>query len=131
MPITVIGTPGDDVITGSNGDEIYYPGASQYSQIIYDWGGNDTYVLEATSYTEIFDYAGFDVVTMAGYDLADLNFAFFDQYTLAIWSDDNLIGAWFTDMWNNPGIGVDSLVLDDVTLSREQIVAYADANFGL
>ena len=131
MPITVIGTSGDDVIYGSNGDEIYYPGASQYSQVIYDWGGDDTYVLEATSYTEIFDYAGFDVVTMAGYDLADLNFAVFDQYTVAIWSDDDLIGAYFTDMWNNPGIGVDSLVLDDVTLSREQILTYAEANFGL
>jgi len=115
---------------GTNGSEIYYPGASYYSQVIYDPGGDDYYHL-VPSYTEIFDYGGFDVVTMAGYDLSDLNFAVFDQYTVAIWSDDDSIGAWFTDMWNNPGIGVDSLVLDDVTLSRAQILSYAEANFGL
>lgn len=131
MPTTLIGTAGDDLMYGSSGSEIYYPGASYYSQTIYDPGGDDHYFLVATSYTEIFDYGGFDVVSMAGYDLADLNFAVFDQYTVAIWSDDGLIGAWFTDMWNNPGIGLDSLVLDDVTLNRDQIVSYADANFGL
>ena len=131
MPTTIIGTPGDDVLYGTYGSEIYYPGASYYSQYVYDPGGDDYYHLVPTSYTEIFDYGGFDVVTMAGYDLADLNFAVFDQYTVAIWSDDGSIGAWFTDMWNNPGNGLDSLVLDDVTLNRDQIVAYADANFGL
>lgn len=130
MPNTIIGTSGDDIIYGTSGSDIYYPGASMYSNTIYDPGGDDHYVL-VPSYTEIYDLGGTDVVTMAGYDLADLNFMVFDEYTVAIWSDDDSIGAWFVGMWNNPTNGVDSLVLDDVTLSRAQILTYANELFGL
>lgn len=130
MPNIITGTSGDDVIYGSNGSDIYYPGANQYGDTIYDMDGDDHYVLEY-GYAEIYDWGGNDVVTMVGVELADLNFTVQDQWTVAFWTDDWSRGAWFSGMWDNPSGGVDTLILDDVTLSRAQILAYAEANFGL
>lgn len=130
MPNTVIGTSGDDVIYGSNGDDIYYPGDNQYGDTIYDLDGDDYYVLEY-GYAEISDWGGTDVVRMVGVNLADLNFTVQDQWCVVFWTDDWSRAALFDGMWNNPTVGVDTLILDDVTLSREQILTYAEANFGL
>jgi Ca2+-binding RTX toxin-like protein len=130
MPNTIIGTSGDDIIYGSTGDDIYYPGANYYGDFIYDESGDDYYVLES-GYAEISDWGGNDVVRMVGVELADLNFTVQDQWTVSFWTDDGLRGAWFWGMWNNAPNGVDTLILDDVTLSREQILSYAEANFGL
>jgi len=130
MPNTIIGTSGDDIIYGSTGSDIYYPGSNYYGDTIYDMDGDDQYILES-GYAEIYDWGGTDVVTMVGVELADLNFEVLDQWTVAIWSDDWSRGVWFAGMWNNPSGGADSLVLDDVTLSREQILLYASEGFGL
>jgi len=129
MPNTIIGTSGDDIIYGSNGSDIYYPGANQYGDTIYDMNGDDYYVLES-GYAEIYDWGGTDVVRMVGVELADLNFST-DTWTVGIWSDDWSRGVWFSGMWNNPAGGVETLILDDVTLSRAQILTYAEANFGM
>ena len=130
MPNTIIGTSGDDVIYGSTGSDIYYPGLNQYGDTIYDMDGDDQYIL-TYGYAEIYDWGGNDVVTMVGVNLADLNFTVQDQWTVSFWTDDWSRGAWFAGMWNNPDGGVDTLILDDVTLSRAEILAYAEANFGM
>jgi Ca2+-binding RTX toxin-like protein len=130
MPNTITGTSGDDTLYGTSGSDIFYPGANYYGDTIYDAGGDDYYVLES-GYAEISDWGGTDVVRMVGVELADLNFTVQDQWTVSFWTDDWSRGAWFWGMWDNPANGVDTLILDDVTLSRAQILTYAEANFGL
>lgn len=130
MPNIINGTSGDDTLYGTSGSDIFYPGSNYYGDTIYDAGGDDYYVLDS-GYAEIADWGGTDTVRMSGVDLADLNFMVMNQWTVAIWSDDGLRGAWFFGMWDNPANGVDTLVLDDVTLSRAQILTYAENFFGL
>lgn len=126
MPNTYIGTTGDDVIYGTTGSDIYYPGLNQYGDTIYDMDGDDQYIL-THGYAEIFDWGGTDVVTLVGVKLADLNFST-NTWTVGIWSDDQSRGVWFSGMWDNPAGGVETLILDDVTLSRSEILAYAGEN---
>ncbi len=40
MPSTIFGTSGDDVIYGSNGSDIYCPGADPYGDSLYDMDGD-------------------------------------------------------------------------------------------
>jgi Ca2+-binding RTX toxin-like protein len=129
MPNTVTGTSGDDVLYGTYGSDIFYPGASVYGDTIYDPGGDDYYILES-GFSFITDNGGTDVATMDQV-LANLNFMIMFDTTVAIWSDDGTVGVWFENMVNNPTVGVDYLVLNDVTIGRDQILTYANEFFGL
>jgi hypothetical protein len=123
MPNPIYGTSGDDILTGTYGSDIYYPGGSVYGDTIYDPGGNDYYMLSGWSF--ITDEGGTDTATMAGYELEDLLFTVFFDSTVVIAAWDGTIGVWFENMVNNPSGGLDYLVLDDVTLCRADILTLA------
>lgn len=128
MPNVVVGTTGDDILTGTYGSDIFHPGGtSLFFDIVEDPGGDDYYILESGSIA-IYDAAGTDTVVIEGYDLADLNFFVIFDTTLAIWTDDNVITAWFE--YTVYGGGIEYLVLDDVTLTRDQMLALTPDYFG-
>ncbi len=129
MPIPITGTPGDDTLTGTYGSDIFHPGGSLYGDTINDPGGDDFYVLES-GYSFINDGGGTDTVTIEGYGLADLNFFIIFDTTVAIWTDDYAIGAWFENMTIGSAYGIENLVLDDITLTRDQILTLASGYFG-
>ena len=128
MPNPVTGTSGDDTLYGTYGSDIFYPGGSLYGDTIYDPGGDDYYMLSGWSF--ITDAGGTDTAVLAGYELADLNFMIVFDSTVAMWTDDAAVGAWFENMVNNPSGGIDYLVLDDVTLCRADILTLAGEYFG-
>lgn len=131
MPNPIYGTSGDDNLTGTYSSDTYYSSSVLYGDSYYDPGGDDYYVLGPTGLTIINDVGGTDVATLAGYDLADINMMVLFDNVVAIWTDDSAVCVWFENMINNPSVGLDSLVLDDVTLDRAQILTYAiDGFFG-
>lgn len=126
---TITGTSGDDNLTGTVYSDTYYTSAATYGDQYYDPGGDDYYILGPTGLTVINDAGGTDVAVLAGYDLADINImALFDS-VVSIWTDDSAVCVWFDNMINNPSVGIDYLVLDDVTLSRAQLETYAINGF--
>lgn len=129
MPNPIYGTSGDDSIYGTGGSDIYYPGACVYGDYIFDPGGDDYYVL-GEGFSFIHDAGGTDVATMAGQSLEDLNFMVWDEGTVAIGIEDGSVGAWFQYMISDSNSGPEYLVLDDVTLTREEIITLAFDNFG-
>ncbi|HEV7661416.1 MAG TPA: hypothetical protein VGO55_16375 [Allosphingosinicella sp.] len=114
-------------LTGTYGSDIYYPGGSIYGDTIYDPGGDDYYML--SGYSFITDAGGTDTAVMAGYELDDLLFMVFFDTTVVIAALDSSIGVWFEGMVGNSSMGVDYLVLDDVTLNRAEILTLA-SEFG-
>src|SRR5688572_5897140 len=127
----ITGTSGDDELTGTYGSDTYYTSGVLYGDTYYDPGGDDHYVLGSTGLTIINDAGGTDVATLAGYDLADLNFMVLFDSTVAFWTEDSAVCVWFEGMINNPSGGLDYLVLDDVTLTRADILTYSDHLFGI
>lgn len=125
MPNPVNGTSGDDVLYGTYGSDIFHPGANIYGDTIYDPGGDDYYVL-TSGQCFITDAGGTDTVILEGYEFEDLNFMIIFDHAVSIGTDDYAVGAWFENMVNNPSGGIEYLVLDDVTLTRTEILYYAE-----
>jgi hypothetical protein len=123
------GGAGDDILTGTYGPDFIAPGANTYGDSIYDAAGDDYYVLEQ-GMISITDSGGMDVAVMPGYDFDDLGFMVFFDHAVAVWANDGSICVWFENMVNNPTSGVDLLVLDDITLTRDQIMTLAGSYFG-
>jgi hypothetical protein len=127
MPNPVYGTSGDDILYGTYGSDIFYPNGNVYGDTIYDPGGDDYYML--SGYSFVTDSGGTDTAVMAGYELEDLIFMIFFDTTVVIAALDSSIGVWFEGMVGNSSMGVDYLVLDDVTLNRAEILTLA-SEFG-
>ncbi|HTU13249.1 MAG TPA: hypothetical protein VMG08_20335 [Allosphingosinicella sp.] len=126
---TITGTSGDDELTGTSGADTYYSSGSMFGDTYYDPGGNDIYYL-TSGMSFITDAGGTDVAYMPGLELAELNFMVVFDHAVSISTDTGALNVWFENMVNNPSGGIDSLVLDDVTLTRAQILTYADQFFG-
>lgn len=125
------GGGGDDVLTGTLADDYYYPGG--YGQLggdcVLDYGGDDTYVAGAGVQLWIDDNGGEDTLFLSGVSFSEI------RITQNFWGDGIILGSSSRDVFVNISnmlyssqYGIDYLVLDDRTLTRDDIINYAIAN---
>jgi hypothetical protein len=123
------GGTGDDCLTGTYGSDYFAPGTCMYGDQIFDYGGDEYYILEQ-GWSYIVDSSGMDVAVMSHYSLNDLTFMVIWDQAVAIGTKDGLLGVQFENMAVSENYGIDYLILEDQTIGYAQIVALANEFFG-
>jgi hypothetical protein len=123
------GGAGDDMIYGTTGNDYIAPGTSvYYNDQVTDYGGDDYYVIDDNSYAHILDSGGTDIVVLSNHTSAQL-FAFrytgFGSDSLVVGTIDSLVSIEFKNMYTSSSYGVEYLVLQDKTMTREELFLLA------
>jgi len=119
------GGAGSDYLTGSRGNDYIAPGSGYYNLIV-DNAGDDYYIFDPSEHNNVYDYGGTDVAIANGYSLDELRF-YLRGSDIVMEALDLTLQVTFKNMRNDPATGIEYVMLDDRTITRDELNAFADA----
>lgn len=115
---------GNDSVTAGTGDDFIATGQG-FWDVMRDWGGDDYFIVQSDN-SAIYDHGGTDVAAFERLNFSGVEF-YWQGSDLVVASLDGGQRHWIKDMRNTPGMGIEYAMFADRTLSRDELVAFADA----